>query len=131
MTREQTVGGFGAADDPVRARHYAPGWAKADPRTGPASPASFGHSGVTGTRLWVDPPHDLVVVYLTGARGFPLRLIDEAVQAGQGSVPTNRAGKRPAGRPRSVASRPTAASPRDEGLAPRWSSRPATLASRR
>ena len=81
MTREQTVGGLRVADDPVRAGHHALGWAKPDPRTGPASPAAFGHSGATGTRLWIDPLHDLVVVYLTGAQGFPLRLIDEAVQA--------------------------------------------------
>jgi CubicO group peptidase (beta-lactamase class C family) len=81
MTREQTVGGLGAADDPVRSSHHALGWAKPDPRTEPASPASYGHSGATGTRLWIDPVHDLVVVYLSGAQGFPLRLVDQAVQA--------------------------------------------------
>jgi len=81
MTREQTVGGLGAADDPVRTNHYALGWGKPDPRIDPASPAAFGHSGATGTRLWIDPPHDLVVVYLTGTQDFPLRLIDQAVQA--------------------------------------------------
>lgn len=81
MTREQTVGGLGAGDDPVRASHHALGWAKPDPRTGPASSAAFGHGGSTGTRLWIDPTHNLVVVYLSGAESFPLRLIDEAVQA--------------------------------------------------
>jgi len=29
----------------------------------------------------IDPVHDLVVVYLTGAWGLPLRPIDEAIQA--------------------------------------------------
>jgi CubicO group peptidase (beta-lactamase class C family) len=81
MTREQTVGSLGAADDPLRAPHHALAWAKPDPRTDPASPASFGHSGATGTRLWIDPLHDLVVVYLTGAQGFPPRLIDATVAA--------------------------------------------------
>jgi len=81
MTREQTVGGLGAAEDPVRANHYALGWGKPDSRTDPASPAAFGHSGATGTRLWIDPQHDLVVVYLTGAWGFPSARIDGVIQA--------------------------------------------------
>jgi CubicO group peptidase (beta-lactamase class C family) len=81
MTREQTVGGLGDAADPIRAAHHALGWAKPDPRTDPASPAAFGHSGATGTRLWIDPLHDLVVVYLTGAWGFPSGRIDRVVQA--------------------------------------------------
>ena len=81
MTREQTVGSLAAVDDPLRAPHHALGWAKPDPRTDPASSASFGHSGTTGTRLWIDPLHDLVVVYLTGAQGFPHRLIDMTVEA--------------------------------------------------
>ncbi len=81
MTREQTVGGIGDAADPVRAAHHALGWAKPDPHTDPASPAAFGHSGATGTRLWIDPLHDLVIVYLTGAWDFPSGGIDRAVQA--------------------------------------------------
>jgi CubicO group peptidase (beta-lactamase class C family) len=80
MTREQTVGGLGSTGDPVRDHHHALGWAKPDPRTDPASSAAFGHNGSTGTRLWIDPLHDLVVVYLTGAQGYPQRLIDETVQ---------------------------------------------------
>lgn len=81
MTREQTVGGLGADDDAIRSHHYALGWGKPDPRTEPASPAAFGHGGVTGTRLWVDPWHDLVMVYLTGVLDYPLRPIDDVVQA--------------------------------------------------
>ncbi|HZL15796.1 MAG TPA: serine hydrolase, partial [Verrucomicrobiae bacterium] len=81
MTREQTVGGLGAAADPVRAAHYALGWGKPDPRTEPGSPASFGHGGSTGTRLWIDPKHDLVVVYLTGAWDFPSGRIDRVLHA--------------------------------------------------
>ena len=81
MTREQTVVGLGDPADPVRAAHHALGWAKPDPRTDPASLAAFGHSVATGTRLWIDPQHDLVVVYLTGAWGFPSARIDGVIQA--------------------------------------------------
>jgi CubicO group peptidase (beta-lactamase class C family) len=81
MTREQTVGGLGADADPVQASHYALGWGKPDPRTDAASPGSFGHGGATGTRLWIDPEHDLVVVYLTGAWDFPSARVDRVLQA--------------------------------------------------
>jgi CubicO group peptidase (beta-lactamase class C family) len=30
-----------------------------------ASPSSFGHSGYTGTFVWVDPEHDLLYVFLS------------------------------------------------------------------
>jgi CubicO group peptidase (beta-lactamase class C family) len=81
MTREQTFGGIGASADPIRANHYALGWGKPDPRATPGSPAAFGHGGATGTRLWVDPAHDLVFVYLSGVWGYPLRPIDVVMQA--------------------------------------------------
>ena len=81
MTREQTVGGLGVAADPIQGSHYALGWGKPDPRTEPGSPASFGHGGATGTRLWIDPKHDLVVVYLTGAWDFPSGRIDRILHA--------------------------------------------------
>lgn len=65
MTREVTVDGLGAAEDVLRAEHYAIGWGRPGPAS-PASPASFGHGGATGTRLWIDPAHDLVFLYLAG-----------------------------------------------------------------
>jgi len=37
-----------------------------------ASEASFGHSGFTGTFVWADPKHDLVVVFLSN-RVYPTR----------------------------------------------------------
>lgn len=86
MTREQTVGGLGAAADPIRANHYALGWGKPDPHTTPGSSAAFGHGGVTGTRLWVDPVADLVLVYLTNVWGYPLRPIDVVQQAVHGAL---------------------------------------------
>ena len=45
-----------------------------DPDSGPtcnlSSWESFGHTGFTGTLLWVDPPHDLVYVFLSN-RTYP------------------------------------------------------------
>jgi CubicO group peptidase (beta-lactamase class C family) len=47
----------------------------------PASPAAYGHGGVSGTRLWIDPAHDLVLVYLTGKWGGARDSIDAALMA--------------------------------------------------
>lgn len=51
-----------------RDAHYGLGWAIARP-DGPSgdlfSPRSFGHTGFTGTSLWIDPDQDLFVVLLT------------------------------------------------------------------
>ena len=76
MTREVTVDGLGARPDRLQADHYAVGWGK--PGAGdPGSPLAFGHGGLTGTRLWVDPQHDLVGVYLTGSWGDAGEVSDE------------------------------------------------------
>jgi CubicO group peptidase (beta-lactamase class C family) len=37
-----------------------------------ASPESFGHSGYTGTFVWIDPKYDLVYIFLSN-RVFPTR----------------------------------------------------------
>jgi len=80
MTREVTVDGIGAAEDPLVAAHYALGWGKPGVAT-PGSRAAFGHGGATGTRLWIDPDNDLVFVYLTGVWGFPTEPVDHVMQA--------------------------------------------------
>lgn len=80
MTREVTVGGLGAAPDPLAAEHYALGWGTpgiADP----GSAGAFFHGGLTGTRLWVDPPNDLAIAYLTGAWDQPAWPADAVVNA--------------------------------------------------
>ena len=79
-TREVTVDGLGRAEDRLLDEHYAIGWGKPGP-TNPASPAAFGHSGASGTRLFVDPAHDLVIVYLSGAWGLPGLVMDDTVNA--------------------------------------------------
>jgi CubicO group peptidase (beta-lactamase class C family) len=78
VTREVTVNGLGPAPDRLADDHYAIGWGKRGAAS-PASEAAFGHGGISGTRLWIDPAHDLVFVYLTGVWGLPNQPID-AVQ---------------------------------------------------
>lgn len=85
MTRLQTVGLLdhsGATPAPAR---YGLGWGKAAPRSGTLlSDAGFGHGGVTGTYLWIDPEADLVVVFLTNRWGVDRRsraLVVNAVMA--------------------------------------------------
>ena len=83
MTREVTVDGLGAAEDVQRAEHYAIGWNKPGIAS-PASDSSFGHGGATGTRLLVDPAHDLVFLYLTGVWEMghePINAVQHAVYA--------------------------------------------------
>ena len=85
MTREVTVNGLGATADRLVDDHYGIGWGK--PGAGsPASPLAFGHGGVSGTRLWIDPAYDLVYVYLTGLWGGALEAIDEVELAIYGSM---------------------------------------------
>ena len=80
MTRETTVGGLGETGDPVTADHYALGWGKPGVVT-PGSPGAFGHGGISGTRLWIDPGHDLVMAYLTGVYDYPGERIDRVRDA--------------------------------------------------
>ncbi len=80
VTREVTVNGLGAAEDRLADEHYAIGWGKRGAMS-PASASAFGHGGMSGTRLWIDPAHDLVFVYLTGVWGLPSDPIDAALNA--------------------------------------------------
>jgi CubicO group peptidase (beta-lactamase class C family) len=85
MTREVTVNGLGTTGDPLLDDHYGIGWGK--PGAGsPASPLAFGHGGVSGTRLWIDPAYDLVYVYLTGLWGGAREAIDDVELAIYGSI---------------------------------------------
>jgi CubicO group peptidase (beta-lactamase class C family) len=82
MTREQTAGIF-EAGDPPRRPVYGLGWAKSglDGRM-PGSAAQFGHLGATGSRLWIDPPHGLVIALLAnlwGADSWPSEAVVAAV----------------------------------------------------
>jgi serine-type D-Ala-D-Ala carboxypeptidase len=78
MTREVTDDGLGRMEDRLADEHYALGWGKRG-MASPGSASAFGHGGISGTRLWIDPAHDLVFVYLTGKWGGAKESID-AVQ---------------------------------------------------
>jgi CubicO group peptidase (beta-lactamase class C family) len=86
MTREVTVprgvtwGGLGSATNPQEASHYAIGWGRPGVHS-IGSDRAFGHGGASGTRLWIDPEHDLVYVYLSGSWGLPLAPIDAVEHA--------------------------------------------------
>jgi CubicO group peptidase (beta-lactamase class C family) len=85
MTREVTVDGLGDTGDRFTHEHYGMGWGM----PGPASPGSrlaFQHGGISGTRLLVDPGHDLVLVYLTGRWGAASEAIDDVVAAAYGAI---------------------------------------------
>lgn len=79
-TREVTLHGLGATPNRLEDDHYALGWGKPGPAS-PASPMAFEHGGVSGTRLWVDPAYDLVVVYLSGRWGLASTETDRVVNA--------------------------------------------------
>jgi len=85
MTREVTVNGLGATGDRLLDDHYGIGWGKPGAAS-PASPLAFGHGGVSGTRLWIDPAYDLVYVYLTGLWGGASEAIDGVELALYGSM---------------------------------------------
>jgi CubicO group peptidase (beta-lactamase class C family) len=94
MTREVTVpgtsrvAGLGANEDPLRADHYALGWGKPGVAS-LGSPAAFGHGGVSGTRLWIDPAYDLAYVYLSGAWGMsrePIDVVEATIYAALSSI---------------------------------------------
>ncbi len=51
---------------------YGLGFTKIDSKKRPYTPQSYGHSGFTGTYLWIDPSVDLYMVILTN-RTYPSR----------------------------------------------------------
>jgi CubicO group peptidase (beta-lactamase class C family) len=85
MTRATTTGGLGIAPDRLDDEHYALGWVRRSP-AGIGSADAFGHGGVTGTRLWIDPAWDLVFVYLTGAWGMSPQPSRAALHAVYGAL---------------------------------------------
>jgi CubicO group peptidase (beta-lactamase class C family) len=85
MTREVTVHGLGRSADRLTDEHYAIGWGKPGPASA-GSPSAFGHGGVTGTRLWVDPEYDLVLVFLSGTWSGADPLMDDVQLAVYGTL---------------------------------------------
>jgi CubicO group peptidase (beta-lactamase class C family) len=81
MTREHTAGIL-EAGTPPRAPRYGLGWGKSGlSGTRLGSARQFDHGGATGTRLWVDPEEDLVVVFLMNQWGADDSYSLAAIQA--------------------------------------------------
>ncbi len=57
---------------PYNSSVYGLGFTKIDSKTRPYTADSYGHSGYTGTYMWIDPSKDIYVVILTN-RTFPSR----------------------------------------------------------
>lgn len=55
-------------------------------RAGLVPVGTFGHGGATGTYLWVDPHHDLVIVFLTNRWGQDSRWRQRAINAFYGAL---------------------------------------------
>jgi CubicO group peptidase (beta-lactamase class C family) len=84
MTREVTVGGPGARPT-AQAHHYAPLGQAGHRQRGLA--VSVRPRRASGTRLWIDPAHDLVFVYLSGSWALPLAPIDAVQHAVYAALP--------------------------------------------
>ena len=62
--------------------HWGLGWEKVVPREGRlVTPSGFGHGGMSGTYLWIEPEHDLVIVFLTNRVGLDGRVRKGIVNA--------------------------------------------------
>lgn len=86
MTRHHTEHVLERGDPPRRPGYgLALGLVGLDP-TMPAGPRAFGHTGATGTRLLIDPDHDLVIVHLRSDWGTTMTATHEVVQAVYGAL---------------------------------------------
>jgi CubicO group peptidase (beta-lactamase class C family) len=90
MTREQTRG-IQEPGRPPREPHYGLGWDKPglDGRL-PGSPRAFGHSGMTGCRLTVDPEAGIVIVFLANVVNLESRYWQRAAAAVYGALENRR-----------------------------------------
>lgn len=78
LIRSETVAEFTTRQDLPRGSSRALGWdTPSEPRAAGSSagtrlsPRSFGHTGFTGTSLWMDPDHDLFIILLTNRVNMP------------------------------------------------------------
>lgn len=86
-TRVQYVGE--QDDDPIRPStvYRGLGFSIVGPQRAELVPVGvYGHGGATGTRLWIDPIHDLVIVFLTNRWGQDNRWRDRAINAFYGQI---------------------------------------------
>ncbi len=90
MTREHTAGLLVFGVDPPRAPTYGLGWGKPtlDGRL-PGSPSTADHMGASGSRLWVDPGHGLVIALLANVWGVGSELSGAVIGAIYGALETD------------------------------------------
>jgi CubicO group peptidase (beta-lactamase class C family) len=75
IVRRSTLGKFTVRQDLPEGSSRALGWDTPSPGSSAGtlmSPASFGHTGFTGTSIWIDPTRELFVILLTN-RVHPTR----------------------------------------------------------
>ncbi len=71
MTSRHTEGLLEYQEGEASPAYWGLAWQKAAPQRGLLfSPAGFGHGGMTGTYLWIEPEADLVIVFLTNCIGW-------------------------------------------------------------
>ena len=102
MQQDQLNGSVsGDFDGEERAMHFGLGWGKpTQMRHLPGSQGVVSHGGATGTRIWVDPESELVIVYFTNQWSADRGPETEAIQgiyaamesASEGSAPNEAAG---------------------------------------
>lgn len=76
-------------DDPIRPStvYRGLGFSIVGPKRSELVPVGvYGHGGATGTRLWIDPLHDLVLVFLTNRWNQDNRWRDRAINAFYGQL---------------------------------------------
>ncbi|MCL4369486.1 MAG: beta-lactamase family protein [Chloroflexi bacterium] len=67
--------------------YWGLGWEKAVPREARlVSPSGFGHGGMAGTYLWIEPEYDLAIVFLTNHAGLDGRVRKGIVNAVMAAV---------------------------------------------
>ncbi len=90
MTREHTAGLLDFGVDPPRAPAYGLGWGKPtlDGRL-PGSPSTADHMGASGSRLWVDPGHGLVIALLANVWEVGSELSRAVIGAIYGALETD------------------------------------------
>lgn len=89
MTRRHTAGLSEAIDGQSRPALYGLGWRKLGgdvERRVLGSARSYGHGGLTGSYLWIDPEWDLVFVFLSNAWGLEHDTARRALNAVYGAL---------------------------------------------
>ncbi len=86
MTRHQTEGmTLYEGGYPTRPADFGLGWGKPSRGEMIGSPGAYEHGGATGTRLYIDPEYDLIVVFLTNRWGLesdtPKRIVNAVLGA--------------------------------------------------